>query len=1068
MKKKLLLVAMLLVLVPSAFAQVTTSNIRGTVVDEQGEPLFGANIVAVHTPTGTNFGSISNDGGRYNLLNLRVGGPYKVTISYVGYKTVIKDDIFLSLGKTFNYNIALVPDSQQLDEVVVVSDQSGTFGSDRTGAETSVSRRDLVRLPTISRSTNDFIRLEPAASSGASGLSFGGRNDQYNNFSLDGAIFNNPFGLDAAQPGGQANATPISIDAIDQIQVTTAPYDVTQSGFTGASVNAVTKSGTNNFYGTAYGFFRNDDLTGGKINGDDVTKTGLEQKQYGFSLGGPIVKDKLFFFVNFEKDDLTELGTDGFVPDGVGQAGISTSRVTQTDMQLVDNILRQVVIGQDAQGNNVFYNPGAITGFNFNQESTKGIVKLDWNINNNNRLAVIYNFLNASRGLPANRDAITFRGPSTQTLQFENAGYEINNNIRSIQVELNSTISNEATNKLQIGYTHFDDFRNPFSTPAPSITILDETGSSNYIIAGHEPFSINNRLDQKVFQVTDNLNFFVGDHTYTVGFSFEKFQFDNSFNLGFYGARGVFFPSNSIADFRNLDAAGEAALVADYQSQFNAAIATANNNNQFADGTPGGWSLAETNVGQLSFYMQDQWDVNENFKLTYGIRFDRPLYFDTANLVGENIERKGGTLAEGGTYAPDIAYFDPDTNETINIDSEQLPNNDWLISPRVGFNWDIKGNQSVQLRGGSGLFTGRFPFVWLGNQVQGTDFFFYQVVDPDFQWPQVWRTNLGLDKRFDNGIVLTADLSYTKDINAAHVQNWGLGAPSGTLTGPDNRAVYENSDKSQLFGGPTSAFVFTNSDEGRIWNATLKLQKTFDSGLYTQLAYSYLDAREVNSIDAEITGDAFAGNAIVGNANRDVLSNSRYGDKHRIIGVISKAFKTGTTISSFFEYAQSGRFNYIYGGDINNDGSSINDLLYIPTAGEIGQMSFSGAGQAEAFESFIQQDDYLSGRRGQYAERYGALAPWRGRWDVKVLQDIKVNDKNKFQLSLDVLNIGNLFNSNWGVVQRQDFDQLLGVTVDDTNTPTFTFDPNRVNTFSADTRLFSRWQAQVGVRYIFN
>ena len=273
-KKLLFTVIGLLVVATTAMAQVTTSNIKGSVVDDQGAPLFGANVVAVHTPTGTRFGAITNETGRFNLLNLRVGGPYEVTISYVGFKSDVRNDIFLSLGKTFTYSVSMVPDSQQLDEVVLVSDQSGTFGSDRTGAETSVSRRDLQRLPTISRSASDFIRLEPAASSGASGLSFGGRNDQYNNFSLDGAIFNNPFGLDAATPGGQANAQPISLDAIDQIAVTTAPYDVTQSGFTGASVNAVTKSGTNDFYATVYGFFRNDDLTGGKINGDDVIKTG--------------------------------------------------------------------------------------------------------------------------------------------------------------------------------------------------------------------------------------------------------------------------------------------------------------------------------------------------------------------------------------------------------------------------------------------------------------------------------------------------------------------------------------------------------------------------------------------------------------------------------------------------------------------------------------------------------------------------------------------------------------------------------------------------------------------------
>ncbi|SHG24237.1 TonB-dependent receptor [Flagellimonas flava] len=1068
MKKTLLLGALFLMVCASAFAQVTTSNIRGTVVDDQGAPLLGANVVAVHTPTGTRYGAITNEEGRYNLLNLRVGGPYEVTVSYVGFKDNIRNDIFLTLGKTFNQNVALLSESQALDEVVVVSSQSGTFGSDRTGAETSVGRRELTRLPTISRSTNDFTRLEPTASAG----SFGGRNDQYNNFSLDGAIFNNPFGLDAAQPGGQANATPISIDAIDQIQVSTAPYDVTQAGFTGASVNAVTKSGTNNLYGTAYGFFRNDDLTGGKINGDDVAKTGLEQYQYGFSIGGPIVKDKLFFFANFEKDELTSLGTDGFVPNR-GTGAINESRVFEADLMAVQSAL-----------GTLGYDTGRYEGFNFDQESTKGILKLDWNINDNNRLAVIYNFLNASRGLPANRNAITFRGPSVTTLQFENSGYEINNNIKSVQLELNSTLSSEVINKLQMGYTHFDDFRNPFSTPAPSINITK--GGTNYIIAGHEPFSVNNRLDQKVFQISNNLNYFKGNHTYTIGFAFEKFQFDNSFNLTAYGFD--LFGSVAIDQETDLDGDGtpdtnyvndatgetdlqafQQFLVNRYSGSFDFARNTFNNNNQFPDGTPGGWALSELNVGQLSFYVQDEWNATDNFKLTYGIRFDRPLYFDTAEKVRENIARKGGLLADGGTYAPDIQYFDPENNQNILIDSETLPTNQWLISPRVGFNWDVNGDNSLQLRGGSGVFTGRFPFVWLGNQVQATDFFFYQVVDPDFKWPQVWRTNIGVDKRLENGLVLTADLSYTKDLNAAHVQNWGLGTPSGTLSGVDNRAIYTAGDKAQIFGGPTNAYVFTNSDKGRIINASVKAEKTWNNGLYGQLAYSYLDAKEVNSVDAEITGDAFNANAVVGNANTDVLSNSRYGDTHRFIGVLSKVFKTGTTISTFFEYAQGGRYNYIYGGDINNDGSGINDLLYIPTASEVNQMNFTGPDQAAAFEAFIQQDDYLSDRRGEYAERYGAKAPWRGSWDVKVLQDIKLNDKNKFQLSLDVLNIGNLINSNWGVVDVQAFDQLLGVTVDpNTNEPTFTFDPNLRETFTANTFERSRWRAQVGVRYIFN
>ncbi len=1044
MDKKLQLSIVLLFATLSAIAQVTTSNIRGKVTDDQNLALLGANIVAVHTPTGTVYGAITNEDGRFNLLNLRVGGPYNVSISYLGFKTHEQNDVYLTLGKTFNIEVAMVADSQTLDEVVVTSDQGGTFGNDRTGAETSVGRRELTRLPTISRSAQDFTRLEPTAS----GNSFGGRNDQYNNFSLDGAIFNNPFGLDAPTPGGQTGAQPVSLDAIDQIQVSTAPYDVTQSGFTGASVNAVTKSGTNEFHGTVYGYFRNESLTGGKIRGEDVVKPDLKQNQYGVSIGGPIIKDKLFFFANFEKDERDDLGSNGWIPN-TGSGAINESRVLETDLLAVQ-------AGLAGLG----YDTGAYKGFTFGSESTKGIFKLDWNINSNNRLAVIYNFLNASKEKPAHPTAITARGPNFTTLQFQNSGYEINNNLNSIQVELNSTLSDEVTNKLQIGYTHFDDYRNPLSTPAPSINITKD--GTNYIIAGHEPFSVHNRLDQKVFQLTNNLNIFKGNHTYTVGFSFEKFQFDNSFNLTSYGFD--LFGNVAIEDF---DANNYAATFASAQATFNA-------NNQVEDGVPGAWSLAETNVGQLSFYLQDEWSATDNFKLTYGVRFDKPLYFDTAEKIRENIARKG-------TYQPDNVYFNPNTGENTTIDSEQLPSKDWLISPRLGFNWDVKGDNTLQLRGGTGVFTGRLPFVWIGNQVQGVDFFFYQAVDPDFQWPQVWRTNLGLDKALENGLILTADVSYTKDLNASHVQNWALRDPSGNLNAPgDNRPRYQAGDvATNAFGEPTNAYVFTNSDKGRIWNVALKAQKTFDNGLYAMLAYSYLNAKDVNSIEAEITGDAFDFNPNLGDANADVLAFSKYGDTHRFIGVGSKQFNYGadnkwaTTISTFFEYAQGGRFNYTYAGNINNDSSfQNNDLLYIPTSSEVQQMQFSGAGQADAFETYIQQDDYLSDNRGNYAERYGALAPWRGRWDVKILQDynFKVSgDKtNTIQLSFDILNFGNLLNSNWGVIQQPNSLNPLTVSVDpNTNVPTYSFNPELTETFGYDASLLSRWQGQFGVRYIF-
>lgn len=1042
MKNKLLLfLAFTVMMTITINAQVTTSGISGVINDDTGQALPSATVVAIHVPTGTKYGGTSNFDGVINLRNMRIGGPYTITISYVGFKTEEITDVFLTLGKSFDFTSNLQQDSQQLDEVVITtSNDSNTFSKGRTGAATSVGRRELTTLPTISRSAADFTRLDPQASGG----SFGGRNDQYNNFSLDGSIFNNPFGLDAPTPGGQTGAQPISLDAIDQITVATAPYDVTQSGFTGASVNAVTKSGTNEFNGTVYGFFRNQDLTGSKINGEKIFVPKLEQKQYGFSVGGPIIKNKLFFFANFEKDDRVDSGSD-WIPN-IGSGAVNESRVSLTDMEDV----RDKLVG-------LGYDPGAIQGFTYNTESTKGIIKLDWNISDNHRLAVIYNFLDASKEKPAHPSALGFRGPSANTIQFENAGYQINNNLHSFLAELNSNFGDNTTNKFQIGYSVFDDFRNPLSTPAPSITIQEN--GSNYIIAGHEPFSINNKLDQKVFQFTDNLTHFIGKHAITVGISFEKFSFGNSFNLGSYGARGVFFPtSGSVDEFVNDPSIADdlAAAIAAHQSLTENGL-----------GNPGGFNWYKADFGQMAFYLQDEWNVTDNFRMTLGIRFDKPLYFNTSQHAEDFIQTQPA-------YIPSIEYFDPKTGEEVFFDSTEMPTNQILFSPRFGFNWDVNGNSKFQLRGGTGIFTGRLPFVWLGNQVGNPNFFFYQVVDPDFKWPQVWRTNIGVDYRFDNDLVLTSDLSYTKDVNGAHVQNWGLNAPSGTLNGVDNRAIYTDADRNSF---QNAAYVFTNSDKGRIWNWSVKAEKSFDNNFYFSAAYNFMNSQDVNSIEAEITGDAFAGNPALNNVNDDVLSYSKYGDDHRFIGVIAKQWsygtndKWGTSISSVLEFAKGGRFSYTYGGDINADGSNLNDLIYVPTESELSQMQFETPGQADDFNDFIEQDEYLKGRRGEYAERYAGISPWRNRIDLKILQNFHFNqDKKKqtIQFSIDILNFGNMLNSNWGVIQQPNSIQPIGVSVDpDTNVPTYSFDGNLTKTFGYDSSIDSRWQMQFGLRYIF-
>jgi len=1043
--KLLILCSLILVISTSVYAQTTTSKITGTITEKTGEALFGANIIALHTPTGTISGTTAQNNGRYTLSNLRIGGPYTITISYVGFETQKISKVFLTLGKTTNIDAVLSDDTNMLDEIVISSGKNTVFNNGRTGAQTSIRSKDLRTLPTISRSASDFTRLDPAASGG----SFGGRNDQYNNFTLDGSIFNNPFGLDAATPGGQTGSQPVSLDAIEQISVSTAPYDVTLSGFTGASVNAVTKSGTNAVSGTVYGFFRNQDFTGGKIKGENIFVPQLRQSQSGVSVGAPIIKDKLFIFVNFEEVKRTDLGQ-SWLPN-TGSNSINESRVLKADLAEVQSALA-----------GIGYNTGAYEGFTHDSNSSKGLFKLDWNINKDNRVSFVYNFLNASRDLPAHPTALGFRGPSSQMLQFENTGYQINNNLKSFLVELNSTLDENITNKLQVGSTHFDDFRNPKSAPMPAFRIQDGNGG-NYIIAGHEPFSTHNKLDQKVFQITNNLNITQGDHNYTIGFSFEKFEFDNSFNLGAYGfgdSRGyVGAFGGDFADMDGFRTGISSGLLAD---AFAAAQNTFNNNN-----ANDSWALAETNVGQLAFYVQDDWNINDDFKFSYGVRFDKPLFFDSAQKAQEVID---GTP----DYFPGIPYINPNSGQVQQLSNTQMPSNDWLVSPRLGFNYDVNGDSSIQLRGGTGLFTGRFPFVWLGNQIGNPNFWFQQNVDPDYKFPQVWRTSFGADVKLKDGTILTTDIAYTKDINGAHVQNWGLTPPTGTLQGVDSRAIYTDNDRVVgAYGSQANAYVFTNSDKGRTLNASLKAQKTFDNGLYLMAAYNFLDSKDVNSIEAEITGDAFAFNPVLSNANSATLAHSKYGDRHRFIAVAAKSWNYGankewtTTLSSFYELAQGGRFNYTYAGDINNDGSNLNDLIYIPTTSEIGQMDFSTATDAGNLENFINQDDYLKGRRGQYAERYGALTPWRGKMDVKFIQNLKIKDNNSLEFSIDILNFGNLLNSDWGLVQQPNAVQPIGVSIDAGGSPTYSFNSNLKETFVYNSTLISRWQMQFGLRYSF-
>jgi hypothetical protein len=1048
-------------------AQVTTATLSGIVKNQAGQALPGATVKVAFNDAGINKGLITKSDGSFLVPNLRVGGPYTVTVSFTGFATLTASDIYLNLGQNTALDLRLNEAAGKLNEVVI-SGRSTIFNDQRTGASTNISATQIRQLPTISRSADDYLRLTPSASPTYNGISFAGRNGQYNNFSLDGAVFNNPFGLDAPTPGGQTNAQPISLDAIDQIQINIAPYDVTQSGFTGAGVNTVTKSGSNKFSGTVYAFYRNDAISGNKIDGQKLTVPTLDHFQGGFSLGGAIKKNKLFYFVNFESEQRKD-GASAYVARNNSNAGdVTTSRVLQSDLDAVSKLLF------DKYG----YETGPYQNYDLKRSNYKWLAKIDWIISNKHSLSFTYNGLDAKQDKPAHPNAINRRGPDAITLQFRNSGYQMVNKLNSFGLELKSNFNSTYSNKLRAVYTSFRDKRNPFSTPFPVLNITKY--NTPYIVAGYEPFSINNVLNQDALQLTDNFNIILPKHTLTIGASYEQFKFANSFNLTGFGFT-VFSPVD-INTFLTTAAAGA------YDGNVTYA-----KNRVAADQ----WTWYYLTVGQASVYAQDEWNPVSNFKLTYGVRFDKALYYPgKASYKSPNVNADGtfaGTYTTGSPTVPNsdnLTLYDENGNPVKNgpgqeIDNTRMPSGKILVSPRLGFNWDIKGDKTVQLRGGTGLFTGRFPFVWVGNAIGNPFTGYYNVTARNFKWPQIWRSNIGLDYKLPTGTILTADVAYSKDVNSMIVRDYGLGTPTGVLnsgTG-DNRSVYVAGDK-----GSTATYVFTNAKVGYSFNTSFQAQQTFKKGYFLMLGYNYLIAKDASSISAEISGDAFDRNPVIGNANKAVESTSLYGNTHRIVLAGIKKFEYGsgkyaTTISFFSNWTSGNRFSYIYGGDLNNDGSAANDLMYVPTKAEIGNMNFAtltdvegnsqdAAAQGAALEAFIGQDKYLSKHRGQYTGKYAGVTPWFSQLDMRILQDFKFKSSgNTLQVSLDVVNLGNLISSKWGLRKYASttgyYQPLTYAGKDGAGKAIYQFDPSQKNTFTTSPDLPSRWQLQVGLRYIF-
>ena len=756
----------------TAVAQgVTTAALNGVVSDTAGTPIPDANILAVHVPSGTSYRGLTRSGGAFSIPNMRVGGPYRISIRAIGFEPKDQEDVFLNLGQNLRIDFTLTRQVVQIAELQVTGERDEVLNAGRTGAATFISRDQVALLPSVKRSTRDLTRLDPRSDGN---LSFAGRNWLYNNISLDGSYFNNPFGLDDPAPGGQTGAEPVPYDAVDQVQVSVAPFDVRQGGFTGANVNTVTRSGTNQFQASLYTFYRNDDLQGNTVSGSPVVANpDLRYIQSGFSVGGALIRDKLFFFLNGELERTDDPGTN-FVANR-GTSGFGVSRVLATDLDAIRDRLIQ----------EYDYDPGPYEDYIHKTDNNKLLAKLDWNIDESNKFTFRYNLLDAKRDLPPHPFVFsinnTGRGPNETSLPFYGSGYAINNNLNSFALELNTNKPSWA-NRFFASYNRFRDNRQPFSRDFPTIEIGDGSGVQ-YTTVGHEPFSIHNILDQDVLQLTNNFTLLRGRHNFTLGGNFEKFSFFNSFNLfrnGFFivpPPGGTTFAS--VQDF--LDATDPNNPD---QIDLNALVGT------------GPFKGEDISVGQLSFYAQDEFLVSNRFTLTYGIRADFPMYF---------------TDPVDNPFSRGLTALDENDQSEI-VDQSRLPGAKLMLSPRVGFNWNAVGERSTQVRGGTGIFTGRVPFVWVGNVISNPganpnlypapgapeiptsddailqQSFDLNAMDPDFKWPQIWTTDLAVDQQLPWDLLGTLEVIYSNDLQAAFVRNADLVTPVGTL--PDGRPYF--------------------------------------------------------------------------------------------------------------------------------------------------------------------------------------------------------------------------------------------------------------------------------------
>ena len=1076
-----------LLFVVSAYAQITTSSLNGKVTDSEGQPIFGATVIAVHTPSGSQYYAVVNEEGQFFINGMRPGGPYQVKVDCLGYQSVTYTDVTLILAEPYSLKAVLRDDTEMLEQAIVISEAASKFSTEKTGAATNIKNDQITSLPTVSRSITDVTKLSPY---GGNGMSFAGADGRTANFTVDGANFNNNFGLSESLPGG---GSPISLDAIEELQVVISPYDVRQNNFIGGGVNAITKSGTNTFKGSAYVYHRNENMRGNAVNGEEVSGARDTDRTttYGVTFGGPIIKNKLFFFVNV---DYTKSPTvvNRWKPstDGVADPSAYISRTTVADMQMISDFLAK----------NYGYNAGSYNDFPADESNMKILSRIDWNINDNHKLAIRYNYTlnrgwNPTNGSSSNcTQRTTNNRLSEYSMSFANSMYSMDNKVNTFSLDLNSRLGNNVSNQFLATYSMLDDVRGSSSAKFPFIDILDGTGIVPYMSAGYELFTWNNGVHNRVLTVKDDVTIFTGNHKIIGGISYEYQMADNAYMRNGTG----YYRYNSMKDFMEGAAPETVALTYGYDGELNPA--------------------ARVRFNKIALYGQDDWSVSDNFKLSYGLRLES-IIFNNADLMTNN---KILEYSEGlGTP----------------VDTGLWPKTKLQVSPRIGFIWDVKGDKSLKIRGGTGLFTGRLPLVFFtnmptnsgmvqnvaaistsykngvatpdallenfaGKMITDVDQLVKKLnsldpekfptkispekgvlptsiaaVDRNFKMPQVWKTSLAVDYAFPTSfpMSITGEFIFNKTVNAVCLQDLNIKPVEGfaRLNGVDNRHIYP----ADYTFGKTSIYNLTNTNQGYGYSASFEFRTSPVKGLDIAAAYTHTVSKELTGMPGSDASSAFTYIPTTEGPNYAPLHNSQYVTPDRAYVSLTYSDPGNNHYSLFYETWRGGyNYSYMYANDLNGDNYNY-DVIYIPNSEN--EIKFKTPGDAQRFWAYLSNDKYLSSHKGQYAEAYSVYSPWVHRLDFRYAHDFKINvgrSTNILQINLDVKNVLNLFNSSWGVSKYMNpslnSGRILKVeSIDPDGVPVFST-PSAVNgntqTWIPSTSIGQCWYAQIGIKYMFN